>query len=152
MRALERDREQRFATAAEMAAALDDFVVASKLHVDDVVDLRARDREAAAPLPVLVAPAVVRRGRRAREQRFEGDRAPARRRVRGAAAATARARDVFTDARRGGARRDVGGAGRGNGVRLRATVASGIARRAEAARSAAAAAAAAACSRQARAD
>jgi len=36
MRALERDRQQRFATAAEMARALDDFVLASRLHVDDV--------------------------------------------------------------------------------------------------------------------
>ena len=36
MRALERDRKRRFATAAEMARALDDFVLASQLHVEDV--------------------------------------------------------------------------------------------------------------------
>src|SRR4051812_45586582 len=83
MRALERDREKRFATAAEMAAALDDFVVASKLHVDDVVTFVRAVAEAAPPLPVLVAPAMVRRGRRARVQRFEVDPAPARRRIAG---------------------------------------------------------------------
>ena len=42
MRALERDRDRRFASAAEMARALDEFVVASKLHIDDVAALRAR--------------------------------------------------------------------------------------------------------------
>jgi serine/threonine-protein kinase len=81
MRALERDRARRFASAAEMAAALDDFVVASKLHVDDVIRFVNAIAAAAAPTPVLVSPAVVRRGRRAREQRFEVERAPARRRV-----------------------------------------------------------------------
>jgi serine/threonine protein kinase len=37
MRALERDPADRFASAAEMARALDDFVVASGLHVHEVV-------------------------------------------------------------------------------------------------------------------
>ena len=37
MRALERDPEQRYATAAAMARDLDEFVVASRLRVDDVV-------------------------------------------------------------------------------------------------------------------
>jgi predicted Ser/Thr protein kinase len=37
MRALARDRKQRFATAAEMARTLDDVVVASKLRMDEVV-------------------------------------------------------------------------------------------------------------------
>jgi eukaryotic-like serine/threonine-protein kinase len=81
MRALERNRDRRFASAKEMAAALDDFVVASKLHVGDVVDFVRAIDAAAAPLPVLVKPGVVRGGRRARVQRFEGDRAPARRRI-----------------------------------------------------------------------
>jgi hypothetical protein len=36
MRALARDRKQRFATAAEMARTLDDVVVASKLRMDEV--------------------------------------------------------------------------------------------------------------------
>ncbi len=81
MRALERDRDRRFASAKEMAAALDDFVVASKLHVGDVVAFVRAIDAAAAPPPVLVKPGVVRGGRRARVQRFEGDRAPARRRI-----------------------------------------------------------------------
>jgi len=81
MRALERDRDKRFGSAKEMAAALDDFVVASKLHVGDVVNFVRAIDAAAAPLPVLVKPGVVRGGRRARVQRFEGDRAPARRRI-----------------------------------------------------------------------
>jgi serine/threonine-protein kinase len=81
MRALERDRAKRFATAAEMVAALDEFVVASKLHVDDVVKFVRAVAEAAPPLPVMVSPAVVRRGRRARVQRFEAEGAPARRRM-----------------------------------------------------------------------
>ena len=80
MRALERDRDRRFASAKEMAAALDDFVVASKLHVGDVVSFVRAIDAAAAPVPVLVKPGVVRGGRRARVQRFEGD-APARRRI-----------------------------------------------------------------------
>jgi len=81
MRALERDRDKRFASAKEMAAALDDFVVASKLHVGDVVAFVRAIDAAAAPAPVLVKPGVVRGGRRARVQRFEGDAAPARRRI-----------------------------------------------------------------------
>ena len=101
MRALERDRDRRFASAAEMAAALDDFVVASKLHVGDVVDFVRAIDAAAAPLPVLVKPGVVRGGRRARVQRFEGDRAPARRRIQDESrdAAAARAHGDVTDAR-----------------------------------------------------
>jgi serine/threonine protein kinase len=98
MRALERDREKRFASAAEMAAALDDFVVASKLHLDDVVTFVRAVAEAAPPLPVLVAPAMVRRGRRARVQRFEVDRAPARRRIVGSPPRR-RARSVFSRTR-----------------------------------------------------
>jgi len=82
MRALERDRGRRFATAAEMAAALDDFVVSSKLHVDEVIRFVRAIAEASAPPQVMVNPAAaIRRGRRAREQRFEADEAPARRRV-----------------------------------------------------------------------
>src|SRR4029079_7752697 len=37
MKALQRDPALRYATAAEMARDLDAFVVASRLHVDDVV-------------------------------------------------------------------------------------------------------------------
>jgi len=81
MRALERDRGRRFATAAEMAAALDDFVVSSKLHVDEVIRFVRAIAEASPPPQVIVNPAVARRGRRAREQRFEADQPPARRRV-----------------------------------------------------------------------
>jgi serine/threonine protein kinase len=98
MRALERDREKRFATAAEMAAALDEFVVASKLRVDEVVTFVRAVAEAAPPLPVLVAPAVVRRGRRARVQRFEADHAPARRRIVGTPPRR-RARNMFSRTR-----------------------------------------------------
>jgi serine/threonine-protein kinase len=36
MKALERDPDRRFASAAEMARALDEVVLASRLHVDDV--------------------------------------------------------------------------------------------------------------------
>ncbi len=49
MRALERDRRHRFTTAAEMARALDDFVVGSKLHLDEVATF-VREIEAIAPL------------------------------------------------------------------------------------------------------
>jgi serine/threonine-protein kinase len=49
MRALERDRRKRFATAAEMARALDDFVVGSKLHLDEVGSF-VRQIEAISPL------------------------------------------------------------------------------------------------------
>ena len=99
MRALERDRAKRFATAAEMVAALDDFVVASKLHVDDVVTFVRAVAEAAPPLPVMVSPAVVRRGRRARVQRFEDDRAPARRPLQATTPPRRRARATFSRAR-----------------------------------------------------
>src|SRR5262245_48471926 len=79
MRALERDRTKRFATAGEMAAALDEFVVASKLHVGDVVSFVRAVAAASTPQPIVVKPGVVRGGRRARVQRFEGDRPPRRR-------------------------------------------------------------------------
>ena len=49
MRALERDREKRFTTAAEMARALDDFVVRSGLHFDEVAAF-VRQIEAISPL------------------------------------------------------------------------------------------------------
>jgi serine/threonine-protein kinase len=49
MRALERDRRRRFSTAAEMARALDDFVVGSKLHLDEVATF-VRQIEAISPL------------------------------------------------------------------------------------------------------
>jgi serine/threonine-protein kinase len=49
LRALERERHRRFDTAAEMARALDDFVVGSKLHQDDVVAF-IRQIEAISPL------------------------------------------------------------------------------------------------------
>jgi serine/threonine protein kinase len=49
MRALERDRRKRFTTAAEMAGALDDFVVRSKLHLDEVAAF-VRQIEAISPL------------------------------------------------------------------------------------------------------
>jgi len=81
MRALERDRGRRFETAAEMGIALDDFVVASKLHVNEVIRFVRAIAAASAPTPVLVNPVVARRGRRAREQRFEVDQVPARRRL-----------------------------------------------------------------------
>jgi serine/threonine protein kinase len=80
MRALERDRARRFSTAAEMGAALDDFVVASKLHVGEVVSFVRAIAAASGPLPMLVKPGVVRGGRRARVQRFEGENAVAQRR------------------------------------------------------------------------
>jgi tRNA A-37 threonylcarbamoyl transferase component Bud32 len=50
MRALERDPDRRYPSAAEMARALDDVVVASRLHMDDVVGMvREIEAEAAAP-------------------------------------------------------------------------------------------------------
>src|SRR5450432_1463908 len=49
MRALERNRRNRFTTAAEMARALDDFVVGSKLHLDEVAAF-VREIEAISPL------------------------------------------------------------------------------------------------------
>jgi serine/threonine-protein kinase len=99
MRALERDRAQRFANAAEMAAALDEFVIASKLHVGDVVNFVRAISAAATPQPMLVGPAVVRRGRRARVQRFETEPAPARRRMAAAAQPHGRARGRTSRAR-----------------------------------------------------
>jgi serine/threonine-protein kinase len=53
MRALERDRKRRFATAAEMARALDDFLLTSRLHVDDVAAF-IRDVQAMSGPPRLV--------------------------------------------------------------------------------------------------
>ena len=53
MRALERDRKRRFATAAEMARALDDFILASQLHVEDVAAF-IRDIETLSGPPRLV--------------------------------------------------------------------------------------------------
>jgi hypothetical protein len=55
MRALERDPNRRYASAGEMARALDDVVLASQLHMDDVTAL-VRTVEAAAP-PVIALPA-----------------------------------------------------------------------------------------------
>jgi len=81
MRALERDRERRFPTATEMGTALDNFVVASQLHVSEVVRFVRAIAEETAPLPMLVKPGVVRGGRRARVRRFEADQPPVRRRV-----------------------------------------------------------------------
>jgi eukaryotic-like serine/threonine-protein kinase len=65
MRALERDRRQRFATAAEMARALDDFVVSSRLHLDEVATF-VRQIEAISPLarPLPGAPAAPGEGPR----------------------------------------------------------------------------------------
>jgi len=49
MRALERDRRNRFSTAAEMGRALDDFVVGSQQHLDEVATF-VREIEAISPL------------------------------------------------------------------------------------------------------
>jgi len=49
MRALERDRRNRFSTAAEMSRALDDFVVGSQQHLDEVAAF-VREIEAISPL------------------------------------------------------------------------------------------------------
>jgi serine/threonine protein kinase len=49
MRALERDRRNRFATAADMGRALDDFVVGSQQHLDEVAAF-VREIEAISPL------------------------------------------------------------------------------------------------------
>jgi len=54
MRALQRDPDQRYASAAEMARALDDVVLSSQLRMDDVTAL-ARTVEAAAP-PAIALP------------------------------------------------------------------------------------------------
>jgi len=68
MRALERDRRRRFASASEMSQALDDFVVASKLHVEEVVAfVRGIDRPTrVASLGPVAAPAAIARRVRAR--------------------------------------------------------------------------------------
>jgi hypothetical protein len=59
MRALERDRDRRYATAAELARDLEDFVIASRLRVDEVASFVreiAREEPApAAPAPVAAA-------------------------------------------------------------------------------------------------
>jgi serine/threonine-protein kinase len=49
MQALERNRRRRFATAADMARALDDVVVGAKLHVEEVAAF-VREIEAISPL------------------------------------------------------------------------------------------------------
>jgi len=49
LRALERDRRLRFDTAAEMARALDDFIVGSQLHLEEVAAF-VREVEAISPL------------------------------------------------------------------------------------------------------
>jgi serine/threonine-protein kinase len=49
MRALERDRDRRYASAADMARELDDFLIASKFHTDDVAAF-VREIEAEAPV------------------------------------------------------------------------------------------------------
>jgi serine/threonine-protein kinase len=127
MRALERDRARRFATAAEMAAALDDFVVTSKLHVDDVIRFVRAIADASPPPAVMVNPAVVRRGRRARVQRFESDQPPARRRI--SAPTQAQPRHPHARGLRTRAVVALGAAlailGVGTAVGLRATIASG---------------------------
>jgi serine/threonine-protein kinase len=51
MRALERDPAARFSSAAEMARELDDFVVASGLHVHEVVAFVRETCEASIPRP-----------------------------------------------------------------------------------------------------
>lgn len=67
MRALERDRDRRFGSAAEMARALDDFVVASRLHMDEVaafvreIEEMSQVRRPASSRPVVAPAAVVRR-------------------------------------------------------------------------------------------
>jgi serine/threonine protein kinase len=66
MKALERDPERRYATAAALARELDEFVVASRLRVDDVArflrsvgPLLAPPREALAELRAAAAAAMV---------------------------------------------------------------------------------------------
>jgi serine/threonine protein kinase len=63
MRALERDRDRRFASAAEMARALDEFIVASKLRIDDVASFVRDIAGSAVHGPVSAPPGVVRRAR-----------------------------------------------------------------------------------------
>ncbi len=66
MRALERDPTARFASAAEMARALDDFVVASELHVHEVVAFVRETLAASAPRPAAPNAPNRRRARPAR--------------------------------------------------------------------------------------
>jgi hypothetical protein len=56
MKALARDRDQRYATAAEMARDLDEFVIASKLRIDEVAAF-VRGIEAEAPARPVAVPA-----------------------------------------------------------------------------------------------
>jgi len=63
MRALERDRNRRFASAAEMARALDDFIVNSKLHIADVAAFVRDIAGSAVHAPVAAPPGVVRRAK-----------------------------------------------------------------------------------------
>ena len=63
MRALERDRDRRFASAAEMARALDEFLVSSKLHIDDVAAFVRDIAGSAVHAAVAAPPGVVRRAR-----------------------------------------------------------------------------------------
>jgi serine/threonine protein kinase len=63
MRALERDPAARFASAAEMARALDDFVIASGLHVHEVVAFVNETSEASIPKPPAAVPSRRRPGR-----------------------------------------------------------------------------------------
>jgi serine/threonine-protein kinase len=55
MRALERDRARRYASAAEMARDLEEFVIASRLRVDEVSAF-VRDIARAEPAPSTAAP------------------------------------------------------------------------------------------------
>jgi eukaryotic-like serine/threonine-protein kinase len=61
LKALSRDRARRYASAAEMARALDDFVIASRLHVDEVGafvrEIEAMAVPARAPTPASALPA-----------------------------------------------------------------------------------------------
>jgi serine/threonine-protein kinase len=63
MRALERDRDRRFANAAEMARALDEFIVSSKLRIDDVASFVRDIAGSAIHVAVSAPPGVVRRAR-----------------------------------------------------------------------------------------
>jgi serine/threonine-protein kinase len=54
MKALERDRRHRYASGAEMARDLDEFVIASRLRVDEVASFVADVMEAAATPPPAV--------------------------------------------------------------------------------------------------
>jgi serine/threonine protein kinase len=67
MKALERDRGRRYRTAAEMARELDDFVVSSRLHVNEVVafiegiEAEGRARRTPRPLVLRAPPAQAER-------------------------------------------------------------------------------------------